>query len=975
MKPKNHFSHGRSIQDILLIASISGALLFLQSAVADEQGWTPESHYGEDFNATPTETSTEGAPGQKTPNPGKGKKAPPSPRKVEKPSPVVDSSAAAARYAAASSEWAPGFVEFSATIPLEPLTPEGERAVKDLAEWAKQVAAGDYSKGRLLPVSGNWNADADKFSPNYFVQLIRRGHHVAVAFVDPHSAAFQGTTVDGRVSPKLQETLDTYYRPAMEFAKAHNLPIVLRGWNWAADPTSFQQKQMTLRGVQIPTEDLAAVLVDGTPDFAVTDPLGPVAAWETWGRFWFGNLLIRELQKIYPNPPLVLFLNNNEAGDGASGGGYEKSDRFIAQYGSEKMERAEVDKIIREGYAERYAAMFQAAKESLVSPEWKKNARFVAYNTIFGAAYFGNGRFPMPGVGFDMELGPTKWRIYDGSMPEAYDNDWQLGKRDYFPWNMQAEMGAVHGFENHIRKERPNFISGMILWDGGIMSEVFRGRRGTSKPFYLASRGIRWDFDRYEGWATFATWALRPTLLWEFRAGEPLDVMRLGTWDAQLRITDQAWTSPVLREFWQQGTLVPNSEQEPWFNEFPENTPEWVKKLDRWFLLTSEDNPPRKDWKQGETSLRVFAQALVVGEKPGRRWLIIAHTPEKPIRSSRISLPGYGPVQLPSLSKQCSFFLLDEKDGSLQTLQSGGPAKLDLQIASEVERLVQNPWVAPGSDVTLKVEETHAPGLKIDEYLWNFGDGKTQTAASAGEMKHRFEKPGTYLVTVDARQAGETKIREQVAVFVGKVPSEDVIYDLPLDEVFAWKGPWAGVGENGSELLTYSHLPNRGRFFPPVLVGGRLVDDPERGKVYEMTGAEHDGIYLARSKETVLRDGRRAVVGPNGPAADAVQGNRTISFWFKAEDVQTRQVLFAEGFQLVGMNIYLDAGRLYAGCFATANGTMFGQDPVSGYNWPGEWISTSVEAGKWYHVTWVLQDATNAVEPDKQSLYLNGTLD
>lgn len=982
MIPKNHhfprFSLFQSFSVLPLVATVSAGMFFSQSGFAaeDDQGWTPEAHYGEDFNATPAANPTDVAAAPETPKPKKEKKAAPvpAPKSPAKPETGRDQSVLAQRFAERSAEWAAGFTEPSAPIKLEPLTPEGEQAVKNLAQWAKQVAAGDYSKGRLLPVSGNWNADADKFSPNYFVELIRQGHHVAVAFLDPQSAAFNASTQDGRVGPKLQEALDTYYRPALEFAKAHNLPIVFRGWNWAADPSNYQQKLATQRGVEFATEDLAAVLVDGKPDFNTTDPLGPIAAWETWGQFWFGNVLMRELQKIYPNPPLVIFLNNNEAGDGAGAGGYEKSDRFVAKFGDQIKERSEVNKIIREGYAERYAAMFEAAKDSLISPAWKKNARFVAYNTIFGAAYFGNGRFPMPGVGFDMELGPTKWRIYDGSMPEAYDNDWQLGKRDYTPWNMQTEMGAVHGFENHIRKERPNFISGMILWDGAIMSEVFRGRRGTSKPFYLASRGLRWDFDRYEGWATFATWALRPTLLWEFRAGEPLDAMRLGTWEAQLRMTDQVWNTPVLREFWERGTLVPNTEQEPWFNQFPEDTPEWVKKLDRYFLLTSDANPPRAEWHQHQTTLRVIAQALEVGEKPNRRWLIIAHSPEKATPASSISLPGYGPVALPSLSKLCSFFLLNEKDGSLETIQRGGPAALDLQIVSEGERFGPNPWFAPGTDVTLEVAVSHAPGLQLDEFVWNFGDGKTQTESSAGKLTHRFDKEGTYLVTVDARQGGETKIREQVAVFVGKVPSQDVIYDLVLDEAFDWKGPWAGVGKDGSELVTYSHLPNRGRPFPAVIVGGRFVDDPERGRVYEMTGAQHDGIYLARSIDTVLREGRRTSAGPNGPGADAIQGNRTISFWFKAEDVQTRQVLFAEGFNMVGMNIYLDAGNLYAGCFATPDGTVFGQDPVSGYNWPGEWLSTPVEAGKWVHVTWVLQDATNAVEPEKQSLYVNGKL-
>jgi hypothetical protein len=57
------------------------------------------------------------------------------------------------------------------------------------------------------------------------------------------------------------------------------------------------------------------------------------------------------------------------------------------------------------------------------------------------------------------------------------------------------------------------------------------------------------------------------------------------------------------------------------------------------------------------------------------------------------------------------------------------------------------------------------------------------------------------------------------------------------------------------------------------------------------------------------------------------------------------------------------------------DGAYIVQDPMYGYNWKGDWIIAGpIETGRWYHVAWVLKDGANKVEPDKQSLYLDGKL-
>jgi len=196
--------------------------------------------------------------------------------------------------------------------------------------------------------------------------------------------------------------------------------------------------------------------------------------------------------------------------------------------------------------------------------------------------------------------------------------------------------------------------------------------------------------------------------------------------------------------------------------------------------------------------------------------------------------------------------------------------------------------------------------------------------------------------------------------FVGEPPADSVVYDLSLREPFEWQGPWDAADGEPARLVTYRHLPNAGRAPAPAVSGGRFVEDPQRGPVLELGGPQ-DAIWLARNRDTVM--------DPEG------HPNKTISLWFKAEDAEERQVLYAQGHHLVGFNIYLHEGRIHAGSWAPVDGQIFDWFPVPGRSFEGHWLSAGgIEPGRWYHVALVLREATTEVLPDKQHLYLDGEL-
>ena len=52
---------------------------------------------------------------------------------------------------------------------------------------------------------------------------------------------------------------------------------------------------------------------NGEPDdMPVADPMGPVSRWQELGEDVAGSLWVKTLAEIYPDPPLIYFLENNE---------------------------------------------------------------------------------------------------------------------------------------------------------------------------------------------------------------------------------------------------------------------------------------------------------------------------------------------------------------------------------------------------------------------------------------------------------------------------------------------------------------------------------------------------------------------------------------------------------------------------------------------------------------------------------------
>ena len=818
-------------------------------------------------------------------------------------------------------------------------------AAADIAHWATLPA--DGPAGHPMPLTGSWNigrwyqqpwkgwgqgGDSTRkpsvkdrkpqaWDPTYFTELIQQGHHVLPSFPDPMT---RGAPEGGLTR------LGVRFEPALEYCAKHKLPIAFRDWN-LADNVAKHEKGL-------PNEESARFIVNGKQKGRKASPIGAIERWREFGRAWGGSGFTQAMAKIYPDPPLIVYLNNNEAGEIRARDIDENATRFVEKYGAD-LPNARKAEILHEGYRERYQALFAAAREA--APEgWVPAMRFVAYNAFPWPKL--RGVTPLQIKDYDQL--PSRfheWSYFDGAMPEFYNNQWQVGrgKTDFSCWSPQAESTTYAPMARDVFKVDPDYYFGAIGWEGGIP-----GRRGTSANAYATGdfgggAVKKWDFDRYQGMLQFGLWAMRPRVLREFRGGATRDAYYQKTWELYIEAVDRVWERQDLQPFWKFGKLVENPEiiWQPGNADYCQ--------LEHWYMLHCDANPPAKTWPKiftrGSVKLRVQAMALVLGEAPERRWMVYAHAPLGAVKNAGIKLPDYGTLDV-SVSRTGSFYVVNEADKSVSAAYWGGPAELTLEP--------EHTFVDQRNFVRITPYLVSSKDVQFTRHAWSVNGDQVHEAESLESRTIELTEDGANTVTVTATAADGEKIVGETTVWFGPAPSDQVVYRLSLDRASHWQGPWNVTGsEYPGTLQTYRLMPNPGSATDPVLHGGTFVDDPEMGRVLEVRPGE--GLWGERSSRTVNN-------GKGHP-------NKTIAFKFKAETIGGRQVLYSEGHGNAGFNIYLDGDTLYAGGWGVKK--KFG-------DWQGNWCSTQegIQAGRWHHVLLVLRDAADKVQPDKLHLYLDG---
>jgi len=516
-----------------------------------------------------------------------------------------------------------GIARFSVAVPalllLCTLAGIADADVRAVAEAIRHESAlpNNSKEGYPLPLAGHWNTGwfPGGFDPEYQLAMIEKGHYLLPAFHLP--PPWESTPV----------LRSGYYEKSIKKAAALNLPISFISTQWERYLTVAPEYFM------LPGKDNPNVVDNRGNVLKKVSPFGPVQLWQEVGSKWTSTPLMKKLQEWYPDPPLVIFVSNNEHPK-LTWREAETSSRYMMTFGSGSDDNVK-RKALGDGWIERYRAMQDGMRQNMTSAAWGSRMKFVAFDAI-GTRAFGRWKDWLDYslyIQGRMEPWPLSW---DGVSVPYYLNNWGKSS-DHTVMSPQIEAMNWLFMREEAWQMNPRFWIEMSTWD------AFNSPSTDSKHKGKSQQSHRISIERYEGYVQFGMWLLRPRVVREFRNHLATVSQDEPHFMSVVRSVDRVHDNSVLKKFWRSGELVANREK---IHPYQTNIPDEYKSIDRWFLLDT-DHDPKRPWKL-DTEIPVYAIALALGEKPNREWLIYAHSPLKRYGAVSVKLPGYISVTVKS---------------------------------------------------------------------------------------------------------------------------------------------------------------------------------------------------------------------------------------------------------------------------------------------------------------------------------------
>lgn len=503
------------------------------------------------------------------------------------------------------------------------------------------VRPNNSEQGRPLPLTCHWNTGLHRnsagWTPSEQMRLIEKGHFLLPWFGHPaHRKELTQQTLRDFIA---------YYETPIKKARELKLPICLMATQW-------ERRLSRPPYVDLPPDKNPNIIkADGEIRRGVS-PFSPVGPWREAGTTWTASEAMKKLQQWYPDPPLVIFLSNNEHGK-LIWHQAEQSRRYLEKYGKGKDDDFK-RKVVADGWIERYRALQEGMREGLISPAWKKNAIFVGY-AAFGPPHLGRwGGWPRYSLHSTGRIDPYPL-MWDGGSPSYYVHDWNPSA-DHIVWSPQVESMNLVFIKKEALRLNPNFWLEMSVWDGG-------NKEKSPRNSYRL-KGQTYNPRRYAGFVQFGMWLLRPRAVREFRVWTYPSQEGMPYFMAIVEAVDRVHNNATLRRFWRKGELVPNRAHK---HPYRAGIPKEYQHEDRWFLLDADVNPQTYPWNV-YWNVPVFSLALVRGEAPKRQWLVYAHSPVQQRENVKLTIPDYREIAV-DVSVGGSFYLVEEATGRIKPVR------------------------------------------------------------------------------------------------------------------------------------------------------------------------------------------------------------------------------------------------------------------------------------------------------------------
>jgi hypothetical protein len=577
--------------------------------------------------------------------------------------------------------------------------------------------------GRPLPLASHWVGCAPGITADDHIDMIEQGHHIFPIFILPWP-----------------DNQGPYYAEnAIKRAARMNLPIAFVSTQWefllSREPyISIDTVDGVFSGDEASESTNPNVIARDGSVLEKVSPFGPqgqIDLWREVGGKWSSNPAVQAIQNWYPNPPLVIFISNNE---------YRKllwweaetSERYIETYIDEEAGMDDETRgnyrrrVFGDGWIPRYRALIEGFRDGLIKQWWRDKSVFIGYEA-FGPSFFNRlddiwSKYSLTTtyVG-NLDTQPNSvpridpWHFaWDGTTSSFYVLDADPST-DYQVWSPQiGSMNWLFMLEETYLFN-PEFWFEMSVWDGhNIYYENLDKRK------YYEQLGQIYTPDRYKGMVQFGMWLMRPRVVREFRYYNEAKEETLPYYTPIIESVDRVYKDPILQSFWRTGQLVANPVgQHPYqsgiLDGYRDDQIEERYGIGRWFLLSTNFTPEIPP-NSLDTEIPVLSLALVMGEFPDRQWLVYAHSPLTDREYVEIVIPEYKSIVV-DVSVGGSFYLVDESENTVTPIIEQPPVVIQEQIElNESWNLISLP-LDPEDDATLSVLE---PILDSCDSVWTY---------------------------------------------------------------------------------------------------------------------------------------------------------------------------------------------------------------------------------------------------------------
>jgi hypothetical protein len=495
-----------------------------------------------------------------------------------------------------------------------------------------------------LPLLGSWNASTwwnyntatAGLYPGWQLDMINQGHHLLPWYNIPNPN-------------ELCENSEFCYpfeyleSPIMRAAQS-NLPISFVGPQWEHylydDPVYFNLP---------PHQNPNVVSTNGSVQKQIS-PFGPIDYWYEIGEKWGSTDLMQQVISWYPNPPLVIFVSNNEASK-LTWKDAETDQHYLDLYGYGRDDNFKRS-VFADAWGDRYRALIKGFRDSLENPNWREVSKFIGYEA-FGPGWFGRWygwkeySLYKPN---QIDPNPLYWQ---GGSPSLYSCPTVCGERDNTVIGPLFQSMNWVFIQNEAYQLNPSFWYEFSSWDGDTESH------DEYKKF-----GQTFTPERYEGFVQFGMWMTRPRIIRVYRDWDQERAEVLPWLMPVMNAIDRIYTNPILRSFWRNSSIIVNpSRIHPYQYEIPSE----YSAVDRMFLLSTDLDPP-EPWSY-QTEFSVLSLTRQKGISPQRQWLLYAYAPLGERRNVSITIPDYGKI-IVDISLEGTFYLIEESNHTV-TLVTG----------------------------------------------------------------------------------------------------------------------------------------------------------------------------------------------------------------------------------------------------------------------------------------------------------------